>query len=621
MSDARRLPIGAEVLPGNRGTHFRVWAPGRERVEVVVESTHSRCSAVLVAEEDGYFSGLLPDVTAGAFYYYRLDNGLLLPDPASRYQPGGPHGPSEVVDPSTFQWSDPDWPGIGMRGQVLYELHVGTFTRAGTWEAARQQMPELAQLGITAIEMMPIADFPGRFGWGYDGVDLFAPTHLYGRPDDLRRFVNDAHAHGIAVVLDVVYNHLGPDGNFLKDFSPSYFSTRYQNDWGDALNFDGEGCEAVREFFEANAAYWITECHMDGLRLDATDTIHDRSPQHILATLTATARRAAGRRSIIILGENEQQNAFLARPPSEDGFGLDALWNDDFHHAAAVALGGKQEAYYTDYGGTPQELISAMKYGFLYQGQHYSWQRKRRGLPTMGLQPDQFILYLENHDQVANSATGARLSRLANISQLRALTALWLLGLSTPMLFQGQEFASSAPFLYFADHRPELAAKVREGRAEFLSQFASLAGRNPSTFDDPASVITFERCKLDFAERQRHQQMYDLHKDLLCLRREDAAFHAQQADAISGAVLTEKAFVLRFFRGQEKDRLLVVNLGPDRKLEICPEPLLAPPQGMQWKVLWSSEDSRYGGRGITNLETTSCWYLPGPAAVVLQPHP
>ncbi|HEV3470062.1 MAG TPA: alpha-amylase family glycosyl hydrolase, partial [Pyrinomonadaceae bacterium] len=338
----RRLPCGAEVSPGG-GVHFRVWAPRRSHVEVVIEDGGRAEPVALQAEDGGYFSAHTTKARAGTDYRFRLDGGgELYPDPASRFQPRGPHGPSRVVDPTAFGWTDAAWPGAELRGQVIYEMHVGTFTPEGTWEAARRELRELAGCGVSCVEMMPVADFPGRFGWGYDGVNLFAPTRLYGDPEDLRRFLDEAHRHHIAVVLDVVYNHLGPDGNYLGRFAPEYFSERYRTDWGDALNFDGPGSAHVREFFLSNAAYWVEEFHFDGLRLDATQQIFDASAEHILSAVTRRVREAARGRGTIVVGENEPQHARLLRPAEQGGCGLDALWNDDFHHSAMVALTGRE---------------------------------------------------------------------------------------------------------------------------------------------------------------------------------------------------------------------------------------------------------------------------------------
>ena len=621
----RRLPVGAEVLPEG-GVHFRVWAPKRKRVEVIIEgepgvkSESARRAVELEPEPSGYFSGVVRAATAGTLYRYRLDGGDGFPDPASRFQPEGPHGPSQVIDPSTFPWTDQGWGGVAIEGQVIYELHVGTFTSEGTWEAAARELEELADLGVTVIEAMPIHEFPGRFGWGYDGVDLFAPAHQYGEADDFRRFVDCAHASKVAVILDVVYNHLGPDGNYIRQYSDHYFTDRYVTDWGEAINFYDKGSESVREFFIANAGYWIDEFHLDGLRLDATQNIYDESEDHILAAIVRRARAAARPRSIIIVGENEPQHTKLVRPPEQGGYDLDALWNDDFHHSAVVAMTGHNPAYYTDYRGTPQEFISAFKYGYLYQGQRYKWQEQRRGTPSLDLKPASFVTFIENHDQLANSGRGDRMHRQTTPGRYRAMTALLLLGPGTPMLFQGQEFASSNPFFYFADHKPDLGELVRNGRLEFLAQFPSLAlPEMQACIADPCDLKTFNRSKLDFSDRERHSEIYRMHRDLLRLRRARPAFRSQRPRAMDGAVLGGEAFVLRFFEEAADDALLVVNFGPDLVLDLAPEPLLAPMEGKRWATLWSSEDPRYGGCGTPPLDTAEGWKIPGHAAVVLYP--
>jgi maltooligosyltrehalose trehalohydrolase len=482
-----------------------------------------------------------------------------------------------------------------------------------------EQLPALAEVGVTLLEVMPVADFPGSFGWGYDGVNLFAPTRLYGEPDDFRRFVNRAHQLGLGVLLDVVYNHMGPAGNFLCEFAEEYVSSRYQSEWGDAFNFDGSGSGPVREFFSANAGYWVDEFHVDGLRLDATQQIFDASPRHLVADVVERVRRAAGWRRTFVVAENEPQESWLLRPSERAGAGLDALWNDDFHHAARVALTGRDEAYYSDYLGSPQEFVSSAKYGFLYQGQYYTWQGKRRGQPTRGIAPSRLVAFLENHDQVANSARGTRLHQLASPARWRAMTALLLLQPATPMLFQGQEFAASVPFLYFADHNPELADAVAKGRAEFLGQFPSLASRGVSELlarpDDPDA---FRRCKLDHSERERRRDAWLLHHDLLHIRRHDPVIAGLGAEGFDGAVLGAAAFVLRWFEGAGSDRLLLVNLGSPLHLTRAPEPLLAPPLTWHWDIAWTSEDPAYGGSGIPDVETVERnWYVPGNCAVLL----
>src|SRR5438477_6007796 len=337
----RRLPVGAEVQPGG-GVHFRVWAPKCQRVGVQINpapGAQNGHSLQLASEEGGYFSGFHATALCGDRYWLLVDDDdQRLPDPASRFQPEGPHGPSEIIDPASYAWNDEQWRGLRLAGQVIYEIHLGTFTAEGTWAAAERELPELSAAGITVVEIMPIATFPGRFNWGYDGVDLYAPSQVYGRPDEMRRFIDTAHRHGIGVILDVVYNHIGPDGNYLKRFSDDYFTDRYTTDWGEAINFDGPESGPIREFFIHNAGYWIDEFHLDGLRLDATQNIYDQSPDHVLRVITQHSRFKAGNRSIIVVAENEPQDTILLRPIEEGGYGLDGVWNDDFHHSALVAL-------------------------------------------------------------------------------------------------------------------------------------------------------------------------------------------------------------------------------------------------------------------------------------------
>lgn len=611
-SPARRLPVGAEIF--DRRSHLRVWAPDRRRIDALLGdgSLHP-----LAAEQDGYFSGWIPG-GAGTLYRFRLDGDQgPFPDPASRFQPDGPHGPSQVVDPAAFAWSDAAWRGVPLDRALIYEMHIGTFTAEGSWAAAAAKLPELAELGVSVLELMPVADFPGDFGWGYDGVDQFAPTRLYGTPDDMRRFVDAAHRLGLAVLLDVVYNHLGPSGNYLGQFAGAWFSDHYECEWGAAINFDGPGCAAVRDFFVANARHWIEEYHLDGLRIDATQQIFDASDEHVLVAIGRAVREAAGGRHTILVTENEPQQARLVRPPDQGGYGLDAMWNDDFHHSAMVAVTGRGEAYYSDTLGSPQELLSCAKWGFLFQGQRYGWQRQRRGTPALDLPPAAMINFLQNHDQIANSAHGLRGHALTSPGRWRAITALALLMPGTPMLFQGQEFSASSPFLYFADHEPELAALVARGRAEFMRQFPSVATEGLAAPHDRA---TFERCRLDHDERRHgpHRAAWEMHRDLLRRRREDPVLAAGARGRVDGAVLGPEALLLRWFGDGGEDRLLLVNLGLDLRLDHAPEPLLAPPEGRQWRPLWASEDPRYGGGGAAPPESADgVWTVTGHAATLL----
>lgn len=612
-----RMNLGAEVVPN--GVRFRVWAPKRKRVDVVIEN-EAGTIIPLDPKENGYFAGIVPKVGAGTLYWYRLDEdneNKKYPDPCSRFQPEGPHGPSVVVDPWAHRWHDEGWCGVDIRGQVIYELHIGTFTREGTFDAAARELGELKSLGITLIEVMPVHEFPGRWNWGYDGVGLYAPAHVYGDANALRRFVDSAHSHGIGVILDVVYNHFGPDGNYLKEYSDTYFTDRYETDWGEPPNFDGPGSKEVREFFILNACYWIAEFHMDGLRLDATQNIYDSGRFHVLAEISQRTRNVAKPKKIVLVGENEPQDVILIGPPEKGGYGLDALWNDDFHHSATVALTGRTEAYYTDYRGEPQEFISAVKRGFLYQGQRYKWQKQPRGTAVTTEPASAFILFTQNHDQVANSLHGHRIHALTSPARYRAITALMLLAPGTPMIFMGQEFGASKPFLYFADHCEEgLAGSVHRGRKEFLAQFPSYGSPEAQALvPDSCLAINFERSKLDFSERESHAEIYLFHQDLLRLRREDPIIAAQERKRIDGAVLGPEALVLRFFGEDADDRLLLVNLGRDFEYNPAPEPLLAPVKGGSWHLVWSSDDPRYGGPGIISPCGDEGWTLPGESAV------
>ena len=618
----RRYPIGAELI-GENQTHFRIWAPKAREVDLVLEDTTEAktrfCS--LAAEAGGYFSGAA-NACSGARYRFRVNRANnSYPDPASRFQPDGPHGPSCIVDPTKFRWSDTDWLGLEPKGQLFYEMHIGTFTKEGTWRAAAEQLSELARIGITVIEMMPVAEFPGRFGWGYDGVDLFAPSHLYGTPDDLRTFVDRAHSLGVGVILDVVYNHFGPDGNYLGIYSEDYLLRGKGHEWGDVINFDGPNSGPVREFFITNGRYWIEEFHFDGFRFDATHAIRDQSKEYIISAVGVAAREAAGSRSIVLIAENDLQEARVIRPQEEGGYGLDGMWNDDFHHSAIVALTGENVGYFNDYSGKPQEFISAAKHGFLYQGQALSWRKVLRGTPALDVPAEAFVCFIENHDQIANTGAGDRPRFKTSAGRYRAITALLLLGPWTPLLFQGQEFGASSPFLFFADVGDATVCNaIRKGRSELLAPFLSLNEeetlRHLPAPDDPDA---FSRCKLNFSERETNRQLYDLYIDLLKLRRDDSRFRLQESDGVDGAVLGPTSFVLRYFSEANDDRLLLVNLGERQVLYPASEPLLAPPSGLRWEALWTSEAHRYGGAEATANAPPEGWVLPSESFAVLHP--
>ncbi|MBS1118146.1 MAG: maltooligosyl trehalose hydrolase [Deltaproteobacteria bacterium] len=615
----RSLPIGAELSAREHGAHVRVWAPARSRVTLVVEGSRE---IMLGREPDGYHSGFASGVAAGARYRFRLDDGpALWPDPASRFQPEGPFGPSELVDPA-FAWTDAGWRGIEAHRHVLYEMHLGTFTPEGTWAAASEQLAFLAELGVTTLEVMPVGDFAGDHNWGYDGVNLFAPSRCYGAPETMRRFVDRAHACGLAVILDVVYNHFGPSGNVMFEWSP-YYKSDQATAWGEALDFDGPYSAPVREYFVTNAGYWIDEFHLDGLRLDATQAIHDRSPEHVVRAIATRARQAGRGRPIFVVGEHEPQDAGLL----EGAAALDAVWSDDFHHTARVVLTGVVEGYLHDYRGTPQELVSAVKRGFLYQGQISPWQRNPRGTSTRGIARTRFVHFLENHDQAANFGFGERLAAICQPAQLRAMTALLLLSPELPMLFQGQETGSRRPWSFFVDHREDLREPIRAGRAALSALFPRLATAEAHVaLTDPCARSTFAACKLDPAERSLDNPWVRLHRDLLRLRRDDPAFTDPRPDALDGAVLGDHTLALRFFApdGQPAgtgDRLLLVNLGSRFAEEVVPEPLIAPPGGTGWRLVWSTEHPSYGGHGTPTVFDRVRLAIPAHAAVLLVPDP
>lgn len=602
LDRGRRLPVGAELV--DDGASFRVWAPDAGRAELLLGNR----TMPLVPEGDGWFGVHVEGLGAGTRYQFRFDDGLAVPDPASRWQPEGPHGPSEVVDPTAFRWTDHDWPGIELQGQVLYELHVGTFSPEGTYEGVRRQLEALRDLGVTTIELMPVASFPGRFGWGYDGVALFAPWHHYGTPDDLRRLVDHAHALGMGVLLDVVYNHFGPDGNYLHLYASRFF-TGEATEWGDAIDYTQR---PVRDFLCANARHWIREYHFDGLRLDAVHAIVDPSEEPIVAEIVRAARSATHRR-ICVVAEEESQRAEVVRD-----WGCDAVWNDDLHHAAHAALTGRNEAWLSQTRGRPQELVSAARRGWLYQGQRSVWRRMRRGTPALDLPGPCFVNFLENHDQVANTNRGLRVRQQTSPGRHRALTAWLLLIPGTPMLFQGQEYGAEQPFLYFCDHEPDLAMQVAEGRGEFLSQFPSARAMRDQ-LPLPHDEQTFRRCVLDPGDRRPDHPLVRLHRDLLALRRTDPTLAAQRADRLDGAVLDHEAFVLRFFgKVPANDLLLLVNLGPDLHQSALPEPLLAPPAASRWHLLFSSEDPVYGGEGTPPVFREDGMFLKGHCAVLMR---
>jgi maltooligosyltrehalose trehalohydrolase len=509
---------------------FEVWAPRARRVEVEVRGLRHALEPH-DASLDGVFAATVEGAGPGDDYAFRLDGGRPLPDPRSPWQPRGVHGPSRLVDHAAFAWSDGGWRGAPLAAAVLYELHVGTFTREGTFDAAIARLPHLLDLGVTAIELMPVGEFPGTRGWGYDGVALFAPHHAYGGPDGLKRLVDACHGHGLAVVMDVVYNHLGPDGNHLPAYGP-YFTDRYRTPWGEAVNFDGPGSPAVRRFVLDNAAMWLRDYHCDGLRLDAVHAIVDASALHVLEELALEVGRLAAHlgRTCWVIAESDLNDPRLVRPRDAGGYGLDAQWSDDFHHALHAVLTGERGGYYEDFGRL-EDLATALRQAYVYAGRYSKHRDRRHGRPPVGVDAARFLGFIQNHDQVGNRAAGERLSMLASVARQKIAAALVLTAPFVPLLFQGEEWGARTPFLYFTDHRdPALAAAVREGRRR---EFASF-GWAPDRVPDPQAEATWRGSQLDWTEPERapHRELLAWYRDLLRLRRTTPALAAGSWDAL-----------------------------------------------------------------------------------------
>ncbi|NJM06543.1 malto-oligosyltrehalose trehalohydrolase [Candidatus Gracilibacteria bacterium] len=615
------LPIGAQPL--SNGVFFRVWAANARRVEVVhYEGDRPSAAYILAAEGDGYFSANINALAVGARYMYRLDGGTPRPDPAARFQPEGVHSPSLVVDPQAFAWSDSDWCGVALDELVVYELHVGTASEAGTFDALIPQLDAIRDLGATAIELMPLADFPGTRNWGYDGVALYAPARCYGTPDDLRRLVDAAHARGLAVLLDVVYNHLGPDGNYLREFSRDYFTERHHTPWGAALNIDGPNSRPVRDFFINNALYWAHEFHIDGLRLDATHAIIDDSPRHLLAEMAATVRASLPpERNFLCIAENEHNDPAIVRPlatatqPVDDdpatalAWGLDGVWADDFHHQVRVALTGERDGYYADYTGTAADLAATIRQGWFYQGQEMPHQQRARGAVADDVEPPHFVYCIQNHDQVGNRARGERLHHDIDLDAYRAASALLLLVPHTPLLWMGQEWAASTPFQFFTDHNPELGRLVTEGRRREFAAFTAFSGE---TVPDPQLEATFLRAKLRWQERdaEPHRSVLTLYRDLLKLRRTHPALRERSRDSFVASAIGDKVLLLQRHAPASEVLLLVINLGGACSVDLAPHTT-------EIKLLLDSEDKRYGGHGALNVSGSNL-ALDGPRALVLE---
>jgi 1,4-alpha-glucan branching enzyme/maltooligosyltrehalose trehalohydrolase len=575
---AHRMPFGPRPLDEHdphAGYCFRLWAPVEKRVELCLTGADGAKRYHACTKSDGWHCCEVAGARPGDRYAFRLDGQLEVPDPASRFNPQDVHGPSLLVDPEAFQW-DTGWRGRPWEEAVLYELHVGAFTPEGRYESAERRLPELAALGITAIELMPLADFPGRRGWGYDGVLPFAPDASYGTPDELKHFIQAAHRLGIMVLLDVVYNHFGPDGNYLSVYAPEFFTAAHATPWGGAIHFDGAASAPVREFFVHNALYWLDEYRFDGLRFDAVHAIFDRSPRHILEEISIRARALATNRHIHLVLENLDNQACRLGPPATPGR-YDAQWNDDFHHAAHVLLTGERDGYYADFAERPVELLArCIATGFAFQGDFSPFHDAPRGEPSAGLPPTAFVNFLQNHDQIGNRAFGERLVTLTEPHKLRALVALQLLAPAPPLLFMGEEAGSTTPFLYFCDHAEPLASAVRDGRRREFAAFARFAtgAERVADIPDPCAEASFADSRIDWEAREgdAQQEWLCFYRELLALRH--AYVVPRVALLVPGratpALLGEQAFVIRWPTIDGAELVLRANLGD------APSPPFAP---------------------------------------------
>ncbi len=578
--------LGAIPL-GDGRVRFRVWAPRCQQVEVEVIHQESR-TLMLRLGAGGYFTGTTRGA-AGLRYFYVLDGGRRRPDPASRVLPEGVHGPSEVVDTSAFAWTDAGWRGLPLRDMIIYEIHVGTFTPEGTFDAAVPRLDRLQELGVTAIEIMPVASFPGSRNWGYDGVGLFAPQRSYGGPAGLQRLVDACHSRGMAVVLDVVYNHLGPEGNYLAEFGP-YFTDRYKTPWGQAVNYDGEDARGVRDLFIANALYWVREFHIDSLRLDAIHGIFDASPFHLLQELNDAVQRLARRlnRIVPVVAESDLNDRRVIDPVRKGGYGLAGQWSDDFHHCVHTLLTGERNGYYADFGSLKQ-LAKAYTDGFVYDGQYSKFRGRSHGTPTRDLPSEQFVVCAQNHDQVGNRAQGDRLSSLVDFEALKLVASAVLLSPYVPMLFMGEEYGERAPFLFFSDFEDSaLQAAVSRGRREEFAVFG-WSGEVP----DPQDPLTFTRSKLTWAlqAQEPHRWLWEYYRALLALRREYPVLGTAGKRRLEAREVDERTLLLHRRGPDGAAAFFVLHFSP----EVCTVRLRLPPG--PWRRLVDTAEARFGGLG------------------------
>jgi maltooligosyltrehalose trehalohydrolase len=596
------LPQGAEVSAS--GVHYRVWAPKAAAMSIEILSANGRPlrSVPLSPADRGYFHGLDSLGAAGDRYKFRLDNGESLPDPASRWQPEGVHGPSMVVDPRSFQWSDGGWQRPPFRDLVIYELHVGAFTKKGTFRAAIEKLEHIRDFGANAIELMPIGDFGGGRNWGYDGVYLFAPSRAYGSPRDLRALVDAAHRTGLTVILDVVYNHFGPDGNYLHAYIGNYLDEAEKTPWGGAIRYAHPDFKPLRDLVVSNPGYWMREFHIDGFRFDATHEIFDDSPHHILQELTASIHTPGG----FAIAEDERNDARLVMPEAEGGFGFDAVWADDFHHVVRVANTHEAESYLGDFAGTLSESVDTLRHGWHYRGQHAKSMARPRGTECAQLPPERFIHCISNHDQTGNHAFGERLSHRIRPAALRAAEALLCLTPYTPMLFMGQEWAASTPFLFFTDHNPELGKLIVQGRREEFKHFAAFS--EPAVLDripNPQKPASFAASKLVWKERNRrsHARSLQLYKICLGLRASDPAFRPSARDSWRVEELSIGIGALRL-QSATGDYIVLFDLHGGHEGSLRDEAIFQPAE-LNWTFILSTNETRFGGTGTCALDAAS----------------
>ncbi|MGE0357412.1 MAG: malto-oligosyltrehalose trehalohydrolase [Burkholderiales bacterium] len=569
MKRRHEMPFGAEVR-GDGATRFRLWAPGSPRVSLSLEKPRGAASHAMKALDGGWHEIVVRDAPAGTRYRFAPEGAGPVPDPASRFNRQGVHGPSEVIDPLAYPWVHDDWNGRPWEEAVIYELHVGAFTPEGSFAAARERLAELAALGITAIELMPVAAFPGERNWGYDGVLPFAPFPGYGTPADMKAFVDAAHRAGLMVLLDVVYNHFGPEGNYLHGYAPQFFNPAHETPWGAAINFDGPGCGDVRDFFVHNALYWIEEYFLDGLRLDAVHAIRDDSDPDIVESIARAVREGPGReRHVHLVLENDDNGAsYLERDETLAPRLATAQWNDDVHHAFHVLVTGEGDGYYADYADRPLERLGrGLAQGFVYQGDASAFRHgELRGSPCAHLPPAAFVDFLQTHDQVGNRALGERLCALGPANRLRAATACLLLSPAPPMLFMGEEYAASTPFLYFCDFGPELAAAVARGRREEFARFAAFADEAArERIPDPGAADTFARSRLRWEERTApgHLEHLALTRELLALRRRHLGPRLAGMRGGGESAIEGEALLVAWTLGDGARLRLAVNFGDE----------------------------------------------------------